>query len=91
MKGPETLPCCLLRRMVVVDAMPLLYKAHFAFPADARLRNNSGLDTTVTYVFLNMLLNLLSLEPPPTHLAVVFDAAGKNFRWVAGKCWAGGT
>lgn len=66
--------------MVLVDALPLLYKAHFAFPHDTRLRSNDGTDTTVLYVFLNMIINLLSLAPPPTHFAVVFDAAGKNFR-----------
>ncbi len=65
-----------------MDALPLLYKAHFAFPVDTRLRSAQGVDTTVIYVFLNMLLNLLGLSPPPTHVAVVFDAAGKNFRWV---------
>ena len=48
-----------------------------------------GEDTTVVYVFLNMLLNLLALEPPPTHFAVVFDAAGKSFRWVP-ACGRGG-
>lgn len=79
---PSTsLPCPPRCRMVLVDALPLLYKAHFAFPPDARLRSAAGADTTVVYVFLNMLLNLLSLAPPPTHFAVVFDASGKTFRY----------
>lgn len=30
--------------------------------------------------FLNTLLNLLELSPPPTHFAVVLDAPGKTFR-----------
>lgn len=30
--------------------------------------------------FLNTLLNLLGLVPPPTHFAVVLDARGKTFR-----------
>jgi 5'-3' exonuclease len=34
----------------------------------------------VLFGFLNTLLNLLELAPPPTHFAVVFDAPGKNFR-----------
>jgi hypothetical protein len=72
--------------MVLVDALPLLYKAHFAFPPDSRLRSTTGVDTTVLYIVLNMLLNLLSLSPPPTHFAVVFDAAGKNFRCGWGVC-----
>ncbi|EFN53820.1 hypothetical protein CHLNCDRAFT_136540 [Chlorella variabilis] len=39
-----------------------------------------GEDTTVLFGFLNTLLNLLGLVPPPTHFAVVLDARGKTFR-----------
>lgn len=60
--------------------MALLYRSHFAFGPDYRLRNSAGEDTTVMFGFLSTLLSLLELHPPPTHLAVVFDASGKTFR-----------
>eukprot|EP00887_Chlorella_sp_A99_P000066 scaffold16.g66.t1 len=66
--------------MILTDAMALLYRSHFAFGEAHRLRTAAGEDTTVLFGFLNTLLNLLELSPAPTHFAVVFDAAGKNFR-----------
>ncbi len=66
-------------RLVLVDAMALLYRAHFGFGA-MRLATTAGEDTSVAYGLIGMLLNLLELVPPPTHFAVVFDAAGKTFR-----------
>lgn len=68
------------RRLVLVDAMALLYRGHFGFK-DVRLSSSLGEDTSILYGFVGTLLNLLQLSPPPTHLAVVFDAAGKTFRW----------
>lgn len=65
-----------------MDAMALLYRAHFGFNT-MRLANAAGEDTSVAYGLVGTLLNLLELAPPPTHLAVVFDAAGKTFRRVA--------
>ena len=62
--------------------MALLYRAHFGFNT-MRLANAAGEDTSVAYGLVGTLLNLLELAPPPTHLAVVFDAAGKTFRCVA--------
>ena len=62
--------------------MALLYRAHFGFNT-MRLANAAGEDTSVAYGLVGTLLNLLELTPPPTHLAVVFDAAGKTFRRVA--------
>jgi DNA polymerase I len=45
-----------------------------------RLKTKDGRDTTCVYGFLSTLLLLLETPPRPTHLAVVFDAEGKNFR-----------
>lgn len=66
--------------MILTDAMALLYRAHFAFGPDHRLRNSAGEDTTVIFGFLSTVLSLLELDPAPTHLAVIFDAYGKTFR-----------
>lgn len=45
-----------------------------------RLTTQTGEDTSILFAFIRTLLTLLELEPPPTHFAVVFDAAGKTFR-----------
>ena len=67
-------------RMILTDAMALLYRSHFAFAHDHRLRTRGGRDTTVEFGFMSTLLSLLELVPRPTHFAVVFDASGKTFR-----------
>ena len=69
-------PC----RMILTDAMALLYRSHFAFAHDHRLRTKDGRDTTVEFGFLATVISLLELVPHPTHFAVVFDASGKTFR-----------
>jgi DNA polymerase-1 len=66
--------------MVLTDAMALLYRSHFAFSHDHRLRTSGNRDTTVEFGFLSTVLSLLELSPHPTHFAVVFDASGKTFR-----------
>ena len=60
--------------------MALLYRSHFAFAHDHRLRTSAGRDTTVEFGFLATVISLLELVPHPTHFAVVFDASGKTFR-----------
>lgn len=70
------------KRLILTDAMALLYRSHFAFPHsnNHRLTTTKGRDTTVEFGFLSTLLSLLELMPHPTHMAVVFDASGKTFR-----------
>ena len=68
-----------LSRLVLVDALALLYRAHFGF-AKERLSSREGEDTSIAFGFVRALLELLELDPPPTHFVVVFDACGKNFR-----------
>lgn len=57
----------------------MLYRAHFGMNT-VRLTTQTGEDTSILFAFIRTLLTLLELEPPPTHFAVVFDAAGKTFR-----------
>ncbi len=70
--------CC--RRLVLLDAYALLYRSHFGMK-DVRLSTKTGEDTSILFAFLRVLLDLLELEPPPTHFAIVFDAAGSTFRY----------
>lgn len=75
------------RRLVLLDAFAVLYRAHFSFGPTARLTTTGGEDTSVLYGFLSVLLALLEAQPAPTHFGVVLDAGGsawgaKNFRSV---------
>ena len=77
------------RRLVLLDAFAVLYRAHFSFGPGMRLMTSGGEDTSVLYGFLSVLLALLEARPPPSHFAVVLDAGGsawgaKNFRWEGG-------
>lgn len=62
-----------------MDAMGLIYKAHFGYKDD-RLMSSSNEDTSIIYSFLLSLIGILDMHPSPTHLVVVFDAPGANFR-----------
>ena len=79
-------PFMLHCRLVLVDASALMYRMHFGHSSDMRLSSKGGEDTTIVYGFLNTVINLLMLTPPPTHFAVAFDSGttfrqgGKSFR-----------
>ena len=65
------------RRIVyLVDGSGYIFRAFFALP---RLNNSRGLPTNAIFGFIRMLLKLLK-DARPTHIAVVFDSARKNFR-----------
>ena len=66
------------QRLVLVDGSSYLYRA-FHVPNLQRLTNAAGEPTGAVYGVLNMLLKLIGDEEPE-HMAVVFDASGKNFR-----------
>ncbi|KAK9829640.1 hypothetical protein WJX72_007035 [[Myrmecia] bisecta] len=65
-------------RLVLVDAMSFIYRAHHGY-GSTRLMSDAGVDTTIIYTFVSAVLALLELQPPPTHIACVFDAPGKTF------------
>ncbi len=64
--------------LYLVDGSSYLYRA-FHVPALQRLRNAQGQPTGALYGVINMIKSLLETEKPH-HMAVVFDAPGKNFR-----------
>jgi DNA polymerase-1 len=64
------------RTVYLVDGSGYMFRAFFALP---RLNNSHGLPTNATFGFIRMLLKLLK-DARPTHIAVVFDSARKNFR-----------
>lgn len=66
------------KKVFLLDAMALLYRAHFAFIKNPRITSN-GLNTSAIFGFTNTLLEIINKEDP-THLAVAFDVSSKTFR-----------
>ncbi|MDN3687877.1 DNA polymerase I [Cyclobacterium jeungdonense] len=68
------------KKLFLLDAMALIYRAHFAFSKNPRI-NSKGLNTGVMLGFTNTLLEVLEKEKP-SHIAVVFDTHAPTFRHV---------
>jgi DNA polymerase I len=67
-------------KLFLLDAMALIYRAHFAFSKNPRI-NSKGLNTGVMLGFTNTLLEVLEKEKP-THIGVAFDTSAPTFRHV---------
>jgi DNA polymerase-1 len=68
------------KKLFLLDAMALIYRAHFAFIRTPRL-TSKGVNTSALFGFTNTLLDLLRKEKP-THLGVAFDTAAPTFRHI---------
>lgn len=66
------------KKLFLLDAYALIYRAHFAFTKNPRI-NSKGMNTSVAFGFTNTLMEVLSKQKP-THIAVAFDTPGKTFR-----------
>ncbi|MGB0359957.1 MAG: 5'-3' exonuclease H3TH domain-containing protein, partial [Endozoicomonas sp.] len=64
--------------LILVDGSSYLYRAFHASER-ANLRTKDGRPTGATRVMTNMLRSLMR-QYPDSHVAVIFDAKGKNFR-----------
>jgi DNA polymerase I len=62
----------------LLDAYALAYRAYYAFIKNPRF-NSKGMNTSAIFGFTNTLLELLAKENP-SHIGVVFDPSGPNFR-----------
>lgn len=60
------------KKLFLLDAFALIYRAYFAFGNNQRY-NSKGLNTSAMLGFTNTLLEVLEKQKP-THIAVVFDA-----------------
>lgn len=69
------------KTLFLLDAHALIYRAYYAFLRAPRI-NSKGLDTSAIFGFTNSLLDLIKNQNP-THMGVVFDAKGENFRHLA--------
>ncbi|WP_339791055.1 DNA polymerase I [uncultured Imperialibacter sp.] len=68
------------KKLFLLDAMALIYRAHFAFSKNPRI-NSKGMSTGAILGFTNSLLEILTKEKP-THIAICFDTAAPTFRHV---------
>jgi len=59
------------RKLFLLDAYALIYRAYFAFSKNPRI-NSKEMNTSAIFGFVNTLIDVLEKERP-THLAVVFD------------------
>ena len=66
------------KKLFLLDAMALVFRAYFAFSNNHRV-NSKGLNTSAMFGFTNTLLEILKKEKP-THIAVVFDTAAPTHR-----------
>lgn len=68
------------KKLFLLDAYALIYRAHFAFAKNPRI-TSKGVNTGPVFGFTNTLLEVIKKEKP-THLAVCFDTKTPTFRHV---------
>ncbi len=66
------------KKLFLLDAMALIYRAYFAFNKNPRL-TSKGLNTSAIFGFANVLLDLMKKEKP-THIGVAFDTMAPTVR-----------
>lgn len=66
------------RKLFLLDAMALIYRAYFAFNKNPRL-SSKGVNTSAVFGFANVLLDVMKKERP-THLGVAFDTMAPTIR-----------
>ncbi len=66
------------KKLFLLDAYALIYRAHFAFMKNPRI-NSKGMNTSVAFGFTNTLVEVLTKQAP-THIGVAFDTAAPTFR-----------
>ncbi len=66
------------KKLFLLDGHALIYRAHFAF-ITRPLMNSKGWNVSAVQGFMRTMWDLMQNEKP-THIAVVFDPKGGNFR-----------
>ena len=66
------------KKLFLLDAMALIYRAHFAFSKTPRI-TSTGINTGAVLGFTNSLLEVLNKEKP-SHIGVAIDTAAPTFR-----------
>ncbi|MBL4716543.1 MAG: DNA polymerase I [Bacteroidia bacterium] len=68
------------KKLFLLDALALIYRAHFAFSKFPRM-TSTGMNTSAVFGFTNTLLDVINKEKP-SHLAVVFDTIAPTERHI---------
>lgn len=68
------------KSLFLLDAMALIYRAHFAFSKNPRI-NSKGLNTGAPFGFTNSMYEIID-KRRPTHIGVAFDTSAPTFRHV---------
>ena len=71
------------KKLFLLDAFALIYRAHFAMSQNPRLATN-GINTGAIMGFTNSLLEIITKQKP-THIGVAFDTHAPTFRHEAFK------
>ncbi|MDN5216218.1 DNA polymerase I [Fulvivirgaceae bacterium BMA12] len=66
------------KKLFLLDAMALIYRAHFAFSKTPRI-NSKGQSTGASLGFTNTLFEVIQ-KRKPTHIGVAFDTSAPTFR-----------
>ncbi len=66
------------KKLFLLDALALIYRAHFAFNKNPRI-NSKGMNTSAVFGFMNAMMEVLTKEKP-SHIGVAFDSSKKTFR-----------
>ena len=68
------------KKLFLLDAYALIYRAYFAFSNSPRI-NSNGLNTSAILGFTNTLLDIIKKEQP-SHIGVVFDTSAPTHRHI---------
>jgi len=66
-------------RIFLIDAMSFIFRAYHAMARQRPMSTKTGIPTSATYVFVNMLRKLRA-DFSPQYLAAVFDVSAPTFR-----------
>ena len=66
-------------RIFLIDAMSFIFRAYHAMARQRPMSTKTGIPTSATYVFVNM-LNKLRKDFAPEYICAVFDLSGPTFR-----------
>src|SRR5882757_1806658 len=67
-----------VKKLFLLDAYALIYRAHFAFSKNPRI-SSKGINTSVPFGFTNTMLEVIQKQKP-THIGVAFDTPASTFR-----------
>ena len=66
-------------RIFLIDSMSFIFRAYHAMARQRPMSTKTGIPTSATYVFVNM-LNKLRNDFAPEYICAVFDLSGPTFR-----------